>query len=39
VPVSNATIATINIAGYAPGMYVYQVVTKAETQVGKVVKE
>jgi len=39
VPVSNATMASINIAGYAPGMYLYQVVTKAETQVGKVVKE
>jgi len=39
VPVSNATITTINIAGYAPGMYLYQMVTKTQTQVGKVMKE
>jgi len=39
VQVNSATMATLNVASYPPGMYVYQVVTKAETQVGKVVKE
>jgi len=39
VQVNSATMATLNIASFPPGMYVYQVVTKAETQVGKIIKE
>ena len=35
--VSNGVTATLDVSNYAPGMYIYQVITNTETRSGKIV--
>ena len=37
--VNNASTTSFNVQGYAPGVYIYQVVTEGKVRTGKIVVE